>query len=114
MQKSLKNVLNCCKLFKNKTGLDSNFHFKDQIPKDLTSGVFNKFQCGLQNESYYGEHVRHLNVKIGEHTGISPLTKKQFKPKNRSVAHHLPFRKRSASSDDFCILTSEKKKFLLE
>ena len=40
LKKSLKNFLNCCKLqivFKNKTRLDNNFHFKDQIPKDLSS-----------------------------------------------------------------------------
>ena len=42
LKKSLKNILNCCKLqkvFKNKTRLGNNFHFKDRIPKDLTSGV---------------------------------------------------------------------------
>ena len=56
LKKSLKNIFNCCKLqlvFKNKTRLGNNFHFKDQIPKDLTSGVVYKFQCGLCNESYY-------------------------------------------------------------
>ena len=35
---------------------------------------------------YYGECMRHLNVRIGEHIGISPLTRKQVKPKNSSVA----------------------------
>ena len=30
-------------VFKNKTRLDNNFHFKDRIPKDLTSGVIYKF-----------------------------------------------------------------------
>ena len=78
LKKSLKNILNCCKLqiaFKNKTRLDNNFHFKDQIPKDLTSGVVYKFQCRLCNESYYGECMRRLNVRIGEYIGISPLTR---------------------------------------
>ena len=65
-------------MFKNKTRLGNNFHFKDQIPKDLTSGVVYKFQCGLCNESYYGECMRHLNVRIGEHIGISPLTKNKL------------------------------------
>ena len=86
LKKSLKNILNCCKLqivFKDKTRLGNNFHFKDQIPKDLTSGVVYKFQCGLcnENESYYGECMRHLNVRIGKHVGISPLTRKQVKPR---------------------------------
>ena len=65
LKKSLKSILNCCKLqivFKNKTRLGNNFHFKDQIPKDLTSGVVYKFQCGLYNESYYGECMRRHRV----------------------------------------------------
>ena len=63
-------------MFKNKARLDNKFQFKDWIPKDLTSGAVYKFQCGLFNEIYYGECVKHLNVRIGEHIGISPLTKK--------------------------------------
>ena len=117
LKKSLKNILNCCKLqivFKNKTRLGNNFHFKDQIPKDLTSGVVYKFQYGLCNEYYYGECIRHLNVRIGEHIGISPLTRKQVKPKNRSVADHLLLCNHSASYDDFSILTRDNSKFLLE
>ena len=98
-------------MFKNKTRLGNNFHFKDQIPKDLTPGVVYKFQCGVYNESYYGECMRHLNVRIGEHIGISPLTRKQVKPKNSSVADHLLFCNHSASYDDFSILTPENKSF---
>ena len=48
--KSLKNILSCCKLQIVLTRLGYNFHFKDQISKDLTSGVIYKFQCGLYNE----------------------------------------------------------------
>ena len=60
LKKSLKNILNCCKLqilFKNKTRLGSNFHFKYWIPRDFTSGVVYEFQCGLCNESYRGDCV---------------------------------------------------------
>ena len=110
----MKNVLNCCKLFKNKTRLGNNFQFKDQIAKDLTSGVVYKFQCGLCNESYHGKCVRHLNVTIGEHIGTLPLPKKEVKPEKMSVADHLPFRNHSASYDNFCNLTRENKKILLE
>ena len=81
-KKSLKNILNCCKLqivFKNKTRLGNNFNFNDQIPKGLTSGLVYKFQCRLYNEFYYGEYMRHLNVRIREHISISPLTRKQVK-----------------------------------
>ena len=117
LKKSRKNILNCCKLqiaFKNKTRLGNNFQFKDQIPKDLTSGVVYKSKCWLCNEFYYGECVRHWNVRIGEHIGISPLTQKQVNPKNSSVADHLLFCNHSTSYYDFNILTRENKKFLLE
>ena len=46
-RKSLKRILNCCKLqivFKNQTKLANAFRFKDRIPKELTSGVVYKFQ----------------------------------------------------------------------
>ena len=58
--------------------------------------------------------MSHLNVKIGEHIGISPITKKQVKPKNISVADHLLFCNHSASYDDFNILVRQNKTFLLE
>ena len=47
----------------------------------------------------------YLNVRIGGHTGISPLTKKRDKPMNSSAADHLLFCNHSASYDDFDILT---------
>ena len=98
-------------MFKSKTRLGNNFHFQDQIPKDLNSGVVYKFQCGLCNESYYGECMRYLNVRIGKHIGISPLTRKPVKPKNSSVAGHLLVSNHSAYYDDFSILTRENKMF---
>ena len=58
--------------------------------------------------------MRHMNVRIAEHIGISSLTRKQVKSKNSSVADHLLFCNHSASYDDFSILTRENKKFLLE
>ena len=51
--------------------------------------------------SYYDECVKHFNVRVGEHIGISPLTKKQIKPNK-------------ASYNNFSVLTRENKKFLLE
>ena len=101
-------------MFENKTKLGNNFHFNDQILKDLTCGVVYKFQCGLCIESYYGECMRHLNVRIVEHIGISPLTRKQVKPKNSSVADHLLPCNHSESYDGFSIQTRENEKFLLE
>ena len=107
MKEVTKNIFNGYRLqtvFKNKARLGNYFHFKDRIPKDLTSRVIFKFQCGLCNESYYGGCVRHLNVRIGEHIGISTLTKKQVNPKCKSVADHLLFCNHSASCGNFSIL----------
>ena len=85
-------------MFKSQNKLAEAFRFKDYIPKELTSGVTYKFQCGLCNESYYGECVRQLNKRIGEHIRISPLNKKKVKPKGSAlviicyfviILHHL-------------------------
>ena len=112
LKKSLAGILNCCKLqivFKSQNKLAKAFHFKDRIPRELKSGVAYKFQYGLYNESYYGECVRHLNVRIGEHNGISPLTKKKFKPKGSAVSGHLLLCNHSPSSEKFCVLTKGNK-----
>ena len=88
---------------KSKTRLVNSSHFKDQIAIDLISGDVYKFKCGLCNESYYAECIRHLNVRIGEHIAISPLTKKKVKSKNSLINDHLLFCNHSASYDDFSI-----------
>ena len=111
LKKSLQNILEMQIVFKDKTRLSKNFHFKDRISKDLTSDVVYKFQSVLCNEFYYGENVRQLNVRISEHVGISSLTtKKQVKPQNSSVVDHLLFSNHSASYDNFTILTRKEKK----
>ena len=82
LQKSLKGVLNCCKIqviFKTQTKLSTIFRFKDRLPKELLSGVVYKFQCGRCNASYFGETSRHLKVRSGEHIGISLFTNKRTK-----------------------------------
>ena len=81
------------------------------MPKDLTFSVSCNFQYGLCNKSYCGVCFRHLNVRIGEDVGISPLTKQL---PNSSVAKHLLFCNHSASFEDFSILTRENKKVLLD
>ena len=113
LQKSIKGVLNCCKLkviFKSQNKLCNNFCFKDPVPQILTSGVVYKFQCGLCNEFYYGECVRHLAVRSGEYTGISPLTNR----KDSAVCHNLLNYNYSATFEDFSVLCHEHKKYFLE
>ena len=118
MQKSIKGVLNCCKLqviFKSQNKLCNNFCFKDLVSQILTSSVVYKFQCGLCNESYYGECVRHLAVRSGKHIGISPLANKRVQPrKDSAVCHHLSNCNYSPTFEDFSILCHENKSYLLE
>ena len=118
LQKSIKGVLNCCKLqvvFKSQNKFRNNFHFKDPVPQILTSGAGYKFQCGLWNESYYGECVRHLAVRSSEYFGISPLTSKRVQPrKDSAVCHHLSNSNYSPISEDFGVLCHENKKYFLE
>ena len=70
---------------------------------------------GLCNESYYGESIRHLDIKSGEHMGVSPLTGKKVKPINNNyVRDHLPHCNYLLSVGNFSILAGENKIFLLE
>ena len=88
---------------------------KDLVPQILTSGMVYKFQCGLCNESYYGECVRHLALRSGEHIGLSSSTNKRAKPeKDSAVSHHLLNCNYSPSFQDFSVLCRENKKYLLE
>ena len=117
LRKYLKGILNCCKLqivFKSQNKLAKAFRFKDRIPKKLSSGVIYKFQCGFCNESCYSECIRHLNVKIGQHIRISPLTKEKVKPKGSAVSNHLLLCNHYPFFQNFSVLTKENKKFLLE
>ena len=93
---------------------ESTMKFINDYRSKIFGNLILEFQCGLYNESYHGECMRHLNVRTGEHIGIPPLTRKQVKPKNSSVADHLLLCNHSAFYDDFSILTRENKKFLLE
>ena len=76
-------------MFKCQNKLAKAFRLKGRIRKELASGVVSKFQCGFCNESYYGECVRLVNVRIGEHFGISTSTKKKVKPKGSAVSGDL-------------------------
>ena len=117
LRKSVIGIPNCCKLqivFKSQSKLAKAFRFKDRIPKKLTSGVVYKFQCGFCSECYYGECVRHLNIILGEHSGISPLTKKKVNPKSSAFSDNLLICNHSPSFENFSVLTKENKKLLLE
>ena len=50
------------------------FRFKYVISKELSSHLVYKFSCSSCNATYYGKTERHLNIRAGEHIGLSPLT----------------------------------------
>ena len=117
LRKSPKGILNFCKLqivFKSQNKLAKAFHFKDRFPKELTSGVVYKFQCGICNECYYGECVRHINLRIGERIEISQLTKTKVKPNGSTVRDHLLLCNQPPYFENFSVLKRKKKKFLLK
>ena len=93
---------------------ESTMKFINDYRSKIFGNLILEFQCGLCNESYHGECMRHLNVRIGRHIGIPPLTRKQVKPKNSSVADHFLICNHSAFYDDFSILTRENKTFFLK
>ena len=118
LRKELTGVLNCWKLevvSKYQTRLSNSFLYKDPIPKDLISGDVYKFQCGLYNESYYGESIRHLDIISGKHIGLSPLTGKKVIPSNNSdISDRFLHCNFLPSFNNFRVLAHENKKYLLE
>ena len=102
-------------MLKYQTRLFNSFRYKDPIPRDLISGVAYKFQCGLCNESNYGDSIRQSDMRSGEHIGVSPLTRKKVKPSNNSaICDHLLHCDFLPSFDNFSVLAHENKKYLLE
>ena len=80
LQNSIKKNLPFCKIkviFKSTTHLSNFFRFKDKVPFNLRSNVVYKFSCGRCNATYYGKTCQHLSIRVGEDSGISPLTVKK-------------------------------------
>ena len=51
-------------------------HFYCTNKTPLRSNIVYKFMCGRCNATYYGQTCHHFKVRVGEHSGISPLTNK--------------------------------------
>ena len=78
LQRSINSNISFCKIiFKSSTWLANFFSFKDKIPLCLRFNIIYKFTYGRCNATYYGEMCCHLKVRVGEHSGISPLTNTQ-------------------------------------
>ena len=65
--------------------------------------------------SFYGESIRHLGIRCGEHIGVSFLTGKKVKPSNNSaICEYLLHCNFIPSFDSFSVLAHENKEYLLE
>ena len=70
------------------------FRFKYKIPLCLRSNIICKSACGRCNAIYYGETCRLFKVRVGEHSGISPLTNKE----SLSISRDQPILNRNEAS----------------
>ena len=118
LQNSINKNLPFCKIkvvFKSTACLSKFFRFKDKVPFNLRSNVVYKFLCGRCNATYYGETCRHLNIRVGEHSGVLPLTRKKLKAKTTTAIkdHMLPC-DQVVSLEDFKLLASSNSEFHLK
>ena len=90
----------------------SKLHFilKTHFPKILLLVLFMSFSSDSAMNPFT-VNMLYL-ILIGEHIGISTLTKKQVKPKNSYISDHLLLINHSASYNDFSILMRENEKFV--
>ena len=91
------------------------FKFKDEIPKELLSGLVYHFRCGSCNAIYYGKTICHFKVRVSEHLGISCLTSKTLSSvSNSNIFDHLYASSNCfAGFDNFDILSRDSNKFRL-
>ena len=81
----------------------------------LRYNIVYKFKCGRCNATYYGETCCQFKVRVGEHSGISPLTNKRSKSKKSTAAKdHMVIYDQPVSFDDFKVLASSKSEFHLK
>ena len=115
LKNSISKNLPFCKIrviFKSSTRISNFFQFKDKMPYCLRSNVVYKFSCGRCNATNYGETYRHLSVRVGEHSGVSPLTGKKSKcKKSTAVKDHMLFCDHIVSIDVFKILATSNSDF---
>ena len=101
-------------ILKSTNHLSSLFRFKDVIPKELRSHLVYKFSCSSCNATYYGKTERHLNVRSGEHIGLSPLTGNKLVCKPSAISDHLLLHEDNNSSfNNFSILCCENNTYKL-
>ena len=77
------------------------------MPYCLGSKVICKFLCDGCNATYYDETCRHLSVRDGEHSGVSPLTGKKSKSKKSHIVSIDDFKVLATSDLDFHVKVKE-------
>ena len=117
LQTSIRNSLPPCNIkviLKSANHLSSLFRFKDVAPKELRSHPVYKFSCNSCNATYYGKTERHLNVRSGEHIGLSSLTGNRIACKPLEISDHLLLHEHNNSSlNEFSFLCGENNAFKL-
>ena len=118
LQNSINKNLPFCKIkvtFNSTARLSNFFRFKDKVSFNLPSNVVYKFSWGRCNATYYGETYRHLNIRVGEHSGVSLLTGKKSKAKTTTaIKDHMLFCDHVVSLEDVKILASINSEFHLK
>ena len=80
----------------------------------------NVFLVGIKlpircNATYHAETCRYLNIRVGEHSGVSPLTGKMWKAKTTTaIKDHTLFCDHAVSLEDLKILASSYSEFHLK
>ena len=109
LQNSINKNLPFCKIkviFKSTVCLCKFFCFKDKVPFNLGSNVIYKFLCC---------RCQHLNIRLDEHSGVSPLTRKKSKAKRTTaIKDHMLLCDHIVSLKDFKILVSSNSEFHLK
>ena len=83
------------------------------MPFNFRFTVVYKFACGRCNATFYNQTCQHLNVRVGEHSGVSLLTGKMSKSKTSTdVKDHMLFCDHVVSLEE--ILASSNSEFHLK
>ena len=117
LRRTIERNLPFCKLkiiFRSKCRLNTLFHFKDSLEKEIHSGIIYRYTCSNCKVTYYGKTFRHFYTRAAEHMGISKLTGKRLKTVMQSaISDHLLQCNCTINFDDFDILAIESNKFKL-
>ena len=75
--------------------------------------IFNSSSClSFRLFSGYGKTFQHLNIRVGEHSDVSPLTGKNSKAKTTTaIKDHMLFCDHIVSLEDFKILARSNSEF---